>query len=84
MANTQGEYSYNIGDYNRGGYIAFMFSMAFTMAFFIYIAFIHQGVDLKEIEDQIQKEQQSAQPAAQPTADAPAAAPQAPAEEPKK
>lgn len=79
MANTQGEYSYNIGDYNRGGYIAFMFSMAVTMAFFIYIAFIHPGVDLKEVEAQIQKEQQSAQPA-----DAAPAAPEAPAEEPKK
>lgn len=39
-----------LGDYNRGGYIAFMFSMAITMVFFIYIAFIHPGVDLKELE----------------------------------
>jgi hypothetical protein len=39
-----------LGDYNRGGYIAFMFSMAFTMIFFVYIAFIHPGVNLNELE----------------------------------
>jgi hypothetical protein len=80
---------YNIGDYNRGGYIAFMFSMAFTVVFFIYIAFIHPGVDLKEVEEQIKKEAQvatPASPAAAPEAAAPAAAPAAEqkAEEPKK
>ena len=79
--------SYNMADYNRGGYIAFMFSMAFTIVFFIYIAFIHPGVDLKEVEEQIKKEAQVAQPteavpeAAAPATD-PAAEPQA--EEPKK
>ncbi len=41
---------YRSGDYNRGGYLAFMFCMAFTIVFFIYIAFIHPGVDLKEIK----------------------------------
>lgn len=39
-----------LGDYNRAGYLAFMFCMAITMVFFIYIAFIHPGVDLKELE----------------------------------
>ncbi len=39
-----------LGDYNRAGYLAFMFCMAFTMIFFVYIAFIHPGVDLKELE----------------------------------
>lgn len=39
-----------MGDYNRGGYIAFMFSMAFTMVFFVYIALIHPGVSLDELE----------------------------------
>lgn len=34
--------------YNRGGLIAFMFSMAFVMAFFVYIVAIHPGVDLQE------------------------------------
>jgi hypothetical protein len=41
---------YQIGDYNRAGYLAFLFCMAFTIVFFIYIAFIHPGVDLKEIQ----------------------------------
>lgn len=36
--------------YNRGGYIAFLFSMAFSLAFFVYIAFIHKGIDLKEVK----------------------------------
>lgn len=40
----------NLGDYNRGGYLAFMFSMGVTILFFLYIAFIHPGVDLKEME----------------------------------
>ncbi|MCB9072548.1 MAG: hypothetical protein H6623_02925 [Bdellovibrionaceae bacterium] len=39
----------NLADYNRAGYLAFMFSMAATMAFFVYIAFIHPGVNLDEI-----------------------------------
>lgn len=34
--------------YNHGGLIAFVFSMAFCFLFFIYVSFIHQGVDLKE------------------------------------
>jgi hypothetical protein len=61
---------YKIGDYNRGGYIAFMGSMAFTLAFFIYIAFIHPGVDLHEIQAaQSQKQdQQKEAPVAQPDA----------------
>ncbi|MCM2282568.1 MAG: hypothetical protein NDI61_12060, partial [Bdellovibrionaceae bacterium] len=35
--------------YNTGGYIAFIGSMVFTILFFIYISFIHKGVDLKEV-----------------------------------
>ena len=34
--------------YNRGGMIAFLFSMAFVFAFFIYTVAIHKGVDLGE------------------------------------
>ena len=41
--------TYDYGDYNRGGMIAFTFSMAVTLVFFVYVAFIHSGVDLKEI-----------------------------------
>lgn len=37
--------------YNRGGFIAFIFSMAFSLLFFVYISFIHPGVDLKEIPE---------------------------------
>jgi len=42
---------YQYGDYNRGGMLAFSFSMAITMAFFVYVGFIHSGVDLKELKD---------------------------------
>lgn len=36
--------------YNRGGYIAFLFSMVFSLGFFIYIVAIHPGIDLKEVK----------------------------------
>ena len=57
--------AYNPGDYNRGGMITFMFSMIVTMVFFVYVGFVHKGVDLKEIPnpDQIEK-QEGAAPAA--------------------
>ena len=51
---------YDYGDYNRGGMLAFSFSMVVTLAFFVYVAFVHSGVDLQEIEkDQpkVEKEQ---------------------------
>lgn len=38
----------NNDQYNRGGMIAFLLSMAFVLCFFLYVAFIHPGVDLKE------------------------------------
>ncbi len=38
----------NRDQYNRGGMIAFMASMAFVFVFFIYIVAIHPGIDLKE------------------------------------
>jgi hypothetical protein len=41
--------TYNYGDYNRGGMLAFSFSMVITLTFFVYVAFIHSGVDLNEI-----------------------------------
>ena len=34
--------------YNRGGLIAFLFSMIFVLLFFVYVSFFHPGVDLKE------------------------------------
>ena len=36
--------------YNRGGMIAFMFSMAFVFVFFFYIVAIHKGIDLQQNE----------------------------------
>ncbi len=59
---------YQMGDYNRGGYIAFMFCMAFTMVFFIYIAFIHPGVDLHEIKVPDTQKEAPVAPAAAETA----------------
>lgn len=38
-------------NYNRGGYIAFIFSMAFSLAFFVYIVVIHPGVNIKEVAE---------------------------------
>lgn len=35
--------------YNRGGYYAFLFSMVFSLGFFVYVVMIHPGVDLKEV-----------------------------------
>lgn len=40
---------YDPGSYNQSGMRAFMFSMVVTMVFFVYVAFVHKGVDLKEI-----------------------------------
>lgn len=40
--NSQGDH------YNHGGMLAFLFSMAFVFAFFVYIVAIHPGVDLQE------------------------------------
>lgn len=54
---------YQYGDYNRGGMWAFSFSMVVTLAFFVYVAFVHKGVDLKELQQ------------SQPKTESPAAAP---------
>jgi mono/diheme cytochrome c family protein len=35
-------------EYNRGGMIAFVFSMAFVLCFFGYLVFVHPGADLNE------------------------------------
>ncbi len=41
----------NHDQYNKGGLIAFVFSMVFCFVFFVYIAFIHPGIDLKEVTE---------------------------------
>lgn len=51
--------NYDYGDYNRGGMWAFAFSMLVTLIFFIYVAFIHSGVDLKEMEQDVPKTEKS-------------------------
>lgn len=38
----------NNDHFNRGGAIAFVFTMVFVFSFFIYIAIIHPGIDLGE------------------------------------
>ncbi len=35
-------------DYNRGGFITFIFTMVFVLTFFIYLVVIHPGVDMGE------------------------------------
>ena len=42
---------YNPNDYNRGGLIAFVFSMVFTFVFFIYVGVFHKGIDLREVPE---------------------------------
>jgi mono/diheme cytochrome c family protein len=37
--------------YNKGGFIAFLFSMIFSLVFFVYVVFIHPGVNLKEVPE---------------------------------
>lgn len=37
--------------YNRGGFIAFIFSMVFSLVFFVYVTFMHPGINLKEIPE---------------------------------
>lgn len=38
--------------YNRGGFLAFVFSMVFSLSFFVYIVAIHPGVDLREVPEE--------------------------------
>ncbi len=38
--------------YNRGGLIAFIFCIAFSFIFFIWVSFFHPGIDLKELKQQ--------------------------------
>lgn len=41
----------NGDSYNRAGFIAFIFSMVFSLMFFVYIGLMHPGVDLKEVAE---------------------------------
>lgn len=53
--------------YNRGGYLAFLFSMIFSLLFFVYIVWLEPGVNLKEIPDEVKNAPGT--PAAQKTVD---------------
>ena len=57
--------------YNRGGFIAFMFSMVFSLLFFVYVGLMHPGVDLKEVPQDVGVDQSVAggQPSAAPKFD---------------
>ena len=37
--------------YNRGGFYAFLFSMAFSLCFFVYVAVIYPGINLREVPE---------------------------------
>ena len=43
---------YSSGDYNKSGFFIFVFSFCFSILFFIYLGYFHEGVDLKEIKEQ--------------------------------
>jgi mono/diheme cytochrome c family protein len=38
----------NNQDYNRGGFITFVFTIVFVLSFFVYLVAIHPGVDMGE------------------------------------
>ncbi len=37
--------------YNRGGFYAFIFSMAFSLLFFVYVGVIYPGINLREVPE---------------------------------
>ena len=37
--------------YNRGGFYAFLFSMIFSLGFFVYVAIIYPGINLREVPE---------------------------------
>ena len=38
--------------YNRGGFLAFLFSMVVSIGLFVYVIFVYKGINLKEIPEQ--------------------------------
>ncbi len=50
----------NNQDYNRGGFITFIFTMVFVLTFLIYLVVIHPGVDMGEKVQEIAKEAEAA------------------------
>lgn len=45
----------NNQDYNRGGFITFIFTMVFVLSFFVYLVLIHPGVDMGEKVQEVAK-----------------------------
>ena len=43
-------------EHNRGGMIAFLFCMVFTVCFFIYFSFIHEGVKIDDQSEEATQE----------------------------
>jgi mono/diheme cytochrome c family protein len=41
----------NRDEHNRGGFYAFIFSVVFCLIFFVYVSFVHKGVNLKEVPE---------------------------------
>lgn len=39
-------------NYNRGGFIAFVGSVAFSIGFMIWLSVFHKGIDLKEVHEE--------------------------------
>ena len=39
-------------NYNRGGFIAFVGSVIFSLAFMAYVSLMHKGIDLKEVQQE--------------------------------
>ncbi len=50
--------------YNTGGFYAFLFSMVFSLGFFVYVVMIHPGVDLKEVSPKAVEQTIAGAPAA--------------------
>lgn len=56
-----------MGDsYNRGGFIVFIFSVVFSLGFMAYVSFFHEGIDLKEVHEQVETGATQTQAAAEP------------------
>lgn len=52
----------NNQDYNRGGFITFVFTMVFVLSFFIYLVVIHPGVDMGEKVREVAESQEAVAP----------------------
>lgn len=45
--------SHDRGSYNSSGFKIFAFSMLFSLCFFIYVGFLHESIDLKEVPEEV-------------------------------